>query len=183
MQYFKVFMEFFRYYSTGTTQKIWCVDVFIHVCFIQVTMCGALNALTRYGHFSIHFTPSWITQQISVGKYAHRGAWACRERQTMFQIVTWTKQTWIIHQCTKKFTERLSLLLCPLTVDTTSVNKNGRRSWVPRCRAHLPLYLGYKMRQGIVWAAWECGLERWGLFFLPEDKNFYYFYESAGACM
>ena len=42
-------------------------------------------------HFSIDFTPSWITQQISVEKCAHRGASARRERQTMFKIVTWTK--------------------------------------------------------------------------------------------
>ena len=48
---------------------------FIHVCFIQVTMCGACNA--RWcAHFSIHFKTSWIRQQISVGKCAHQGAWA-----------------------------------------------------------------------------------------------------------
>ena len=41
-------------------------------------------------------SPSWKTEQISVGKCAHRGASARRERQTSFKIVTWTKQT-----CTK----------------------------------------------------------------------------------
>jgi len=51
-------------------------------------------------HFSIDFTPSWITQQISVEKCTHRGASAHREHQTMFKIVTWTKQTRIIHQFT-----------------------------------------------------------------------------------
>ena len=29
---------------------------------------------SRCAHFSFHFTPSWIRQQISVGKCAHRGA-------------------------------------------------------------------------------------------------------------
>ena len=50
---------------------------FTHVCFIQGTMCGAPQSadVPRCAHFSIHFTPSWIRQQISVGKCAHRGAW------------------------------------------------------------------------------------------------------------
>ena len=54
----------------------------------------------QWAHFHINFTPSWITQLILLEKCAHRGTSACRERQTMFKIVTWTKQTWIIHQCT-----------------------------------------------------------------------------------
>ena len=45
-------------------------------------------------HFSTVISPSWITEQISVGKCAHRGASACWEHQTSFKIVTWTKQTW-----------------------------------------------------------------------------------------
>ena len=36
----------------------------------------------------------WITEQISVGKCAHRGASARQECQTIFKTVTWTKQTW-----------------------------------------------------------------------------------------
>ena len=46
----------------------------------------------RCAHFSINFTPFWIRQQISVGKCAHRGARVRQERQTMFQIVTWSKK-------------------------------------------------------------------------------------------
>ena len=44
-------------------------------------------------HFSIDFTPSWITEQISVEKCA----------QTMFKIVTWTKKTWTKHHNTEIF--------------------------------------------------------------------------------
>jgi len=54
----------------------------------------------RCAHFSTVIPPSWITEQISVGKWAHRGASACRERQTSFKIVTWTKQTWTTHHNT-----------------------------------------------------------------------------------
>ena len=48
----------------------------------------------RSTHTSTVITPSGITQQSSVEKCVHRGASACREGQTMFKIVTWTKQTW-----------------------------------------------------------------------------------------
>ena len=48
-------------------------------------------------HFSTVIPPSWITEQITVGKCVHRGAAARRERQTSFKIVTWTKQTWTKH--------------------------------------------------------------------------------------
>ena len=44
-------------------------------------------------HFSTVISPTWITEQITVGKYAHRGTSVRRERQTSFKIVTWTKQT------------------------------------------------------------------------------------------
>ena len=54
-----------------------------------------------WAHFSTVIPPSWNTQQISVEKCAHRGASACREPQTMFKIVTWTKQTWTNHYSTK----------------------------------------------------------------------------------
>jgi len=54
----------------------------------------------RCEHFSTDISPSWITEQISVGKCAHWGASACRERQTRFKIVTWTKQTWTKHHNT-----------------------------------------------------------------------------------
>ena len=46
-------------------------------------------------HFSTVITPSWITQLISIAKFAHWGMH--RERQTMLKIVTWTKQTWTKH--------------------------------------------------------------------------------------
>ena len=55
----------------------------------------------RYTHFSTVISPSWITEQISVGKCAHRGASASGERQTSFKIVTWTKQTWTKHHNTQ----------------------------------------------------------------------------------
>ena len=59
-------------------------------------------------HFSTVISPSWITEQISVGKCKHRGASASRERQTSFKIVTWTKQTWTKHHNTAPtlFTDR-----------------------------------------------------------------------------
>ena len=40
---------------------------YVHVCFVQVTTCGAPDALTRVGActFSTVITPSWITEQIS----------------------------------------------------------------------------------------------------------------------
>ena len=52
-------------------------------------------------HFSTVISPSWITEQTSVGNFLHRGASACRERLTSFKIVTWTKQTWTKHHNTK----------------------------------------------------------------------------------
>ena len=52
--------------------------------------------------FSTVISPSWITEQISVGKCAYRGASERREHQTSFKIVTWTKQTWTTHHNTKK---------------------------------------------------------------------------------
>ena len=76
---------------------------FIHVCFVQVTSCGAPDALTRLGACNFLF----ISHLHGLRKYyyilekcAHRGGSARRKRQTMFKIVTWSKQTWIIHQCT-----------------------------------------------------------------------------------
>ena len=54
----------------------------------------------RSAHFSTVISPPWITQQISVGKCAHRGASARWERQTSLKIVTWTKQTWKKHHNT-----------------------------------------------------------------------------------
>jgi len=63
----------------------------------------------RCTHFSTVIPPSWITQQISVEQCAHLGASARRERQTMFKIVSWTKQTWTKHPNTPK---RCSPLSC-----------------------------------------------------------------------
>ena len=51
-------------------------------------------------HFSTVITPSWITQQISVEKCAHRDVSARREWQTTFKIVTWTIQSWTKHHNT-----------------------------------------------------------------------------------
>ena len=48
----------------------------------------------RCAPFSTVISPSWITEQISVGKCMHRGASERWERQTSFKIATWTKQTW-----------------------------------------------------------------------------------------
>ena len=51
---------------------------FIHVCFIQVTMCGAPDMLTRLGARTFQFSSRLLgsDEQISVGKCAHQGAWA-----------------------------------------------------------------------------------------------------------
>ena len=57
-------------------KKVHCF--YVHVCFIQVTTCGAPDALTRLGML------------------------ARREYQTSFKIVTWTKQTWTKHHNTGK---------------------------------------------------------------------------------
>jgi len=51
----------------------------------------------RSAHFSTVISPSWITQQISVEKCMHCCMSAPWEHQTMFKIVTWTKQTWTKH--------------------------------------------------------------------------------------
>ena len=67
----------------------------------------------RCMHFSTVISPSWITEQISVGKCAHRGASARRKRQSSFKIVTWTKQTWTKHHNTS-FSSFLSTFLCGL---------------------------------------------------------------------
>jgi len=65
-------------------------------------------------HFSTVITPSWMTQQISVEKCMHQGASARRERQTMFKIVTWTKQTWTKHHNTVSKIKNISKKLgCP----------------------------------------------------------------------
>ena len=55
----------------------------------------------RCMHISTVITPSWITQQISVEKCVHPGASAHQEHQTMFKIVSWTKQTWTKHHNTE----------------------------------------------------------------------------------
>ena len=54
----------------------------------------------RCAHFTTVISPSWIAEQISVGKCVHPGASAHREHQTSFKIVTWTKQTWKKHKNT-----------------------------------------------------------------------------------
>ena len=90
-----------------------CCDVFIHVCFVQVTTCVAPDALTRLRctHFHSVITPSWITQQISIEKCAHQGVSACGECQTMVKIFTWTKQTWTKHHNTIIFEEKIWWLI------------------------------------------------------------------------
>ena len=77
---------------------------YIHICFVQVTTCGAPKRTDapRRAHFSTVISPSWITEQILVGKCAHQGASARRKRQTSFKIVTRTKQTWTKHHNTHK---------------------------------------------------------------------------------
>ena len=65
--------------------------------------CSQRADAPRCAHFSTVIKPSWITQQILVEKCAHRGASACRERQSMFKIVTWTKhKTWTKHHNSEK---------------------------------------------------------------------------------
>ena len=83
-------------------QYLWVHCCYVHVCFVQVTTCGAPDTLTCLGaaHFSTVISPSWITEQISVGKCIHRGASALWEHQTSCKIVTWTKQTWTKHHNT-----------------------------------------------------------------------------------
>ena len=66
----------------------------------------------RCMQFSTVISPSWITEQISVGKCAQRGASASQERQTSLKIVTWTKQTWTKHHNTVNF--RCNWKFCPI---------------------------------------------------------------------
>ena len=62
--------------------------------------CSRRADVLRCAYFSTVITPSWITQQISAEKCMHRGASVHRERQTMFKIVPWKKQTWTKHHNT-----------------------------------------------------------------------------------
>ena len=95
---FGKFIQLFQFEnpSWGSYQVHCC---YVHVCFIQVTTCGAPRCADapRCTHFTTVISPSWIIEQISLGKWSHRGASARRERQTSFKIVTWTKQTWKKH--------------------------------------------------------------------------------------
>ena len=76
--------------------------------FLILVSIGTLFTLPRCAHFSTLISPSWITEQISVEKCAHRGTLARQKHQTSFNIVTWTKQTWTKHHNT-----HLTLSLCP----------------------------------------------------------------------
>ena len=86
----------------GIHSVLWC---FVHVCFVQVKIlklvwCSRRADAPRCAHFSTVISPSRITEQMTVGKCAHRGTSAHRERQTSFKIFTWTKQTWTKHHNT-----------------------------------------------------------------------------------
>ena len=62
--------------------------------------CSRRTDAPRCAHFATVISPSCITEQISVGKSAHRDASSRWECQTSFKIVTWTKQTWTKHHNT-----------------------------------------------------------------------------------
>ena len=115
-----------------STQSVRCIDI-LSMFVLSKWQCVALPTRWRASVRALFYSFHWIRQQISVGKCAHRGAWARQERKTMFQIVTWTKQTWIIHQCT----------VCPYT--------GSMITWVLKCsRGHLSIYallLGDTCRQ------------------------------------
>ena len=64
-----------------------------------ISKCVLVNAFFQCTSGEFQGAPSWITEQISVGKCAHRGTSA---RQTSFKIVTWTKQTWTKHHNTEE---------------------------------------------------------------------------------
>jgi hypothetical protein len=67
----------------------------------------------RCTHISTVISPSWITEQISVEKCALRGPSTCRERQTSFKTVTWTKQTWTKHHNTVTYNKiHITLIHC-----------------------------------------------------------------------
>ena len=78
----------------------------VHRCFIHVCLskwqCMALPTRSRASVRALFFWfPTFLDYSTNIIKScAHRGTWARWERQTMFKIVTWTKETWIIHQCT-----------------------------------------------------------------------------------
>ena len=81
---------------------LWC---FVHVCFVQETIfnivwCSRCADAPRCAYF-----PTDIFSVIQEGvkskeKCTYQGASARRERQTMFKIVSWTKQTWTKHHNT-----------------------------------------------------------------------------------
>ena len=93
---YKAMFIFLR--TLGENTLVWvCCAMMFYPCLF----CPSDNVWRSWrAHLSIDLTPSWITQQISVEKCENRGVSARRERQTVFKIVTWIKQTWIIHQCT-----------------------------------------------------------------------------------
>ena len=79
-----------------------CCDV-LSMFVLSKWQCVALPlrwCATVCAPFYTVITSSWITQQIPVEKCAHQGASASWERQRMFKIVTWTKQTWTKHHHT-----------------------------------------------------------------------------------
>ena len=76
------------------------VVMFYPCLFCDNVSCSQRPDTPWSAHFSTVISPSWKTEQISVGNCAHQGASARRDRQTSFKIVTWTKQTWTKHHNT-----------------------------------------------------------------------------------
>ena len=72
---------------------------YVHVCFVQVTTCGAPDVLTRLSARNFLLLSYLLGSQ---NKYQLESAHTevRRERQTSFKIVTWTNQTWTKHHNT-----------------------------------------------------------------------------------
>ena len=77
-------------------------------------------------HFSTVITPSWITQQMSVEKCVHQGASARRERQTLFKVVTWAKQTWKKHPNSRKSGTTAAPILSVPGISIPVINERGK---------------------------------------------------------
>ena len=111
---------------TSLLESVQFLALFLCPCLFRPSenmWCSRCADTPRCPHFSTVISPSWITEQILVGKCSHRGALARRERQISCKIVTWTKQTWRKRHNTKHFLSEVSkaiwkgawILICNIT--------------------------------------------------------------------
>ena len=110
--------------------KHWC---FIHVCFIQVTMCCAPDSLTRLCACTFLLIPHLLG---SHNQYKYKSARTearkhIKSTKQCSKFVTWTKQPWIIHQCTSRqeHNKNVKVLLLTSVNQIKIVNMNTLKLW------------------------------------------------------